>query len=58
VFEKVIAPILQEWFQEERGNRVTSNNMQMLFNKIAAAMPPLKKEKAGTIPPGNKEKEK
>jgi hypothetical protein len=57
MFEKVIAPILQDWFQEERGNRVTSNNMQMLFNRVAAAMAPSDKEKKGTIPPGKKEKE-
>lgn len=58
MFEKVIAPILQEWFQEERYNRVTSNNMQSLFNKIAFAMQPAQQEKSGDIPPGNKEKEK
>ena len=49
--------VLQEWFNEERGNRVTTNNMQMLFNKIAEVVSPPQKDENGDIPPGKRDKE-
>ena len=38
-----VTKLLQAWFDEERGNRVTSNNMQTLVMKIAHALEQEKK---------------
>jgi hypothetical protein len=29
-----VVKVFQEWFDEERGNRVTSNNMEALVRKV------------------------
>lgn len=42
--EKEVLAIMQAWFDEERGNRVTSNNFQTLVNKVGAVITQAKKE--------------
>jgi hypothetical protein len=32
---KRVGEIVQQWFEEERGNRVTSNNVQGLMMKLS-----------------------
>lgn len=34
----IIKTVIDEWLEEERGNRVTSNNVQGMLTKISIAL--------------------
>ena len=36
--EKEVMTVLSDWFNEERGNRVTSNNMEALARKVLVVL--------------------
>jgi hypothetical protein len=52
---KKVGEIVQQWFEEERGNRVTSNNVQGLMMKLSVEdqkpAPVAKDEKQEAKPP-------
>lgn len=35
-----VVKVLNDWFSEERGNRVTSNNMEALARKVVEVVAP------------------
>ena len=53
---KEVMALMQSWFDEERGNRVTSNNMQTLVLKLTELLAKEKRnvEDNGTSGPGGR----